>query len=84
MEIQKEIPLKEFTKRLVSKTTSPKTRQAVVDANVNEVLGSKPNKSDKQAQKQPEMTMEKWGAAWAKLKKGDSMVGLDGKVYIKK
>lgn len=49
MEIQKEIPIKEFTKRLVSKTTSPKTRQAVVDANVNEVLGNKPNQASTKA-----------------------------------
>lgn len=88
MEIQKEIPIKEFTKRLVSKTTSPKTRQAVVDANVNEVLGSnqssEKSKPKESAPKGNNLTMEQWGAAWTKLKKGGSMVGLDGKVYIKK
>jgi hypothetical protein len=37
--IQKEIPLRQYTERLVSKTTTPTARKQVVDENIKEVLG---------------------------------------------
>jgi hypothetical protein len=44
---------------------------------------SKPAQQPSKPQK-PKMTDAEWSTAWGKLKKGESMVGLDGKVYIKK
>lgn len=35
-------------------------------------------------QKKTSLTPDQWNAAWSKLKKGQSMVGLDGKTYTKK
>lgn len=36
------------------------------------------------ANQQPKMTQDQWNAEWAKLKKGQTMVGLDGVTYTKK
>jgi hypothetical protein len=35
-------------------------------------------------QSQSQMTPDEWGKKWSKLKPGESLIGLDGKKYIKK
>jgi hypothetical protein len=35
-------------------------------------------------QQQPQMSQAQWDSEWAKLKKGQTMVGLDGITYTKK
>jgi hypothetical protein len=37
-----------------------------------------------QQPQQPKMTQDQWNAKWATLKKGETMVGLDGITYTKK
>lgn len=37
----------------------------------------------KKSENKPSITPEQWNKEWAKLKKGQSLVGLDGKTYIK-
>ena len=44
---------------------------------------SKAREAANQKPKQ-QMTQEQWNAEWAKLKKGQTMVGLDGVTYTKK
>jgi hypothetical protein len=45
--VQKEIPIRQYTEILVSKTTSPTNRKQVVDSNINEVLGESNNKNQR-------------------------------------
>lgn len=40
--------------------------------------------ANNQNNSQPQMTQEEWNAKWATLKKGQTMVGLDGVTYTKK
>ena len=40
--------------------------------------------NNQQQTQQPKMTQDQWNTKWAALKKGQTMVGLDGVTYTKK
>lgn len=47
-------------------------------------MGKARSAANNQQTQQPKMTQDQWNAKWATLKKGQTMVGLDGKTYTKK
>jgi hypothetical protein len=47
-------------------------------------MGKARSAANNQQTQQPKMTQEQWNTKWATLKKGETMVGLDGVTYTKK
>jgi hypothetical protein len=47
-------------------------------------MGKARSAAGNQQPQQPKMTQDQWNAKWATLKKGETMVGLDGITWVKK
>lgn len=60
------------------KSEYPPNSYVTEKVTTNEAAGS-----SKKSQEKPAQTQDQWNAAWAKLKKGQSMKGLDGNTYTK-
>ena len=65
----------------INKQTAPEKRN--VGQAVPKVTETKVEVKPKQ-QQPPKMTATEWNKKWSELKKGQTLVGLDGKTYTKK